>query len=104
MAEMFALQAKSWNSEERARSIASYRPRPTDIIISPYAKCGTTWLQQTFHCLRTRGDMDFDDVSRVVPWIETARQLGLDLEVPQRGSPRGFKSHLPYDQVPKGAR
>jgi len=104
MAEMFALQAKAWNSEERARSIASYRPRPTDIIISPYAKCGTTWLQQTFHCLKTRGDMDFDDISRVVPWIETARQLGLDIEAPQWGSPRGFKSHLPFDQIPKGAR
>ena len=53
-------------------SIESYRPRPSDIVISPYGKCGTTWLQQTFHTLRTGGDMDFDDISRVVPWIETA--------------------------------
>jgi hypothetical protein len=73
-------------------------------VISPFGKCGTTWLQQTFHTLRTRGDMDFDDISRVVPWIETARVLGLDLEAPQRAEPRGFKSHLAYDQLPKGAR
>jgi hypothetical protein len=85
-------------------SIASYRPRPTDIVISPFGKCGTTWLQQTFHALRTRGDMDFDDISRVVPWIETAAALGVDLEAPQRGEPRGFKSHLAYDRIPKGAR
>jgi hypothetical protein len=101
---MLALQLKGWNRDEFAASIASFRPRPSDIIISPFAKCGTTWLQQTFHCLRMRGDMSFDDISRVVPWIETARMLGLDLDAPQRGEPRGFKSHLPYDQIPKGAR
>jgi aryl sulfotransferase len=81
-----------------------FRPRSTDVIITPFGKCGTTWLQQIFHGLRTRGDMDFDDISRVVPWIETAVDLGLDLDAPQRGEPRGFKSHLPYDLVPKGAR
>ncbi len=84
--------------------IAGYRLLPTDIVISPFGKCGTTWLQQTFHTLRTRGDMDFDDISRVVPWIETAAGLGLDIDAPQRAAPRGFKSHLSYDQVPKGAR
>src|SRR5262249_37784202 len=82
----------------------AFQPNADDVIITPYGKCGTTWLQQIFHGLRTRGDMDFDDISRVVPWIETAYDLGLDLEAPQRGSPRGFKSHLSYDLVPKGAR
>jgi len=48
--------------------------------------------------------MAFDDISRVVPWIETAGTLGLDLNAEQQWSPRGFKSHLDYDQVPKGAR
>ena len=85
-------------------SIEAYRPRSSDIVISPYGKCGTTWLQQTFHTLRTGGDMAFDDISRVVPWIETSRMLGIDLEAPQRAEPRGFKSHLAYDQLPKGAR
>lgn len=82
----------------------AFRPQPTDVIISPFGKCGTTWLQQVFHGLRTRGDMDFDDISRVVPWIETAYDLGLDLDAPQRARPRGYKSHLPYDLIPKGAR
>jgi len=87
-----------------AAAIESYRPRPTDVVIAPFAKCGTTWLQQIFHCLRTGGDTDFDDISRVVPWIETARFVGVDLEAPQRAEPRGFKSHLSYDLVPKSAR
>ena len=102
--EMMELQAKGWSRDDIAAGIAAFHPRPTDIIVSPYAKCGTTWLQQTLHSLRTRGDMDFDDISRVVPWIETSKILNLNLEAPQRGSPRLFKSHLAYDVVPKGAR
>jgi len=90
--------------EAPPRAIQSYRPRPTDVVITPFGKCGTTWLQQTFHTLRTGGDMDFDDISRVVPWIEMSRLCGIDLEMPQRAEPRGFKSHLAYDDVPKGAK
>ena len=85
-------------------SISTWRPRATDVVISPFSKCGTTWLQQIFHTLRTRGDTDFDDVSRVVPWIETALLLGLDLEAPQKAEPRGFKSHLPFHMLPTGAK
>lgn len=104
MAEMAELQGRMMKLADIMASIASYKPRPTDVIITPFGKCGTTWLQQTFHTLRTGGDMDFDDISRVVPWIETAVALGIDLEAPQRAEPRGFKSHLAYTQVPKGAR
>jgi hypothetical protein len=101
--ELDALDARMGDLDE-AGAIGDYRPRPTDIVIAPYAKCGTTWLQQIFHTLRTGGDMDFDDISRVVPWIETSRLLGVDLEAPQRAAPRGFKSHLSWERAPKGAR
>jgi hypothetical protein len=104
MAEMEALNARVFVDAEIDASIASYRPRPSDVVISPYSKCGTTWLQQIFHTLRTGGDMDFDDISRVVPWIESAVAVGIDLEAPQRGEPRGFKSHLNFDALPPGVR
>ena len=104
LAEFAALAGKMFVPSEMAAAIASYRPRPTDLIISPYGKCGTTWLQQIFHTLRTGGDLDFDDISRVVPWIETSKIVGLDIDAPQRAEPRGFKSHLSYAAVPKGAR
>src|SRR5579871_1345874 len=104
MAELAGLQARVFNLEQLRASILSCHPAPDDVIISPYAKCGTTWLQQTFHTLRTRGDLDFDDISRVVPWIETAKMLDIDLDAPQKARPRGFKSHLAYDVVPKGGR
>ncbi len=104
MTEMREIQGLMFRPESIGAGIGAYRPRPTDVVISPSGKCGTTWLQQTFHTLRTGGDMDFDDISRVVPWIETSNMLGLDLEAPQRAEPRGFKSHLGYDMMPKGAR
>ncbi len=81
-----------------------FRPKPTDIIISPYNKSGTTWLQQIVHGLRTRGDMAFDDISRVVPWIEMSAELGIDIDAPQRALPRAFKSHHTWHDVPKGGR
>ncbi|MCB1692423.1 MAG: sulfotransferase domain-containing protein [Pseudomonadales bacterium] len=98
MGSMFGGQAPTGEAAE------PYRPLPTDVIITPFAKCGTTWLQQMFHTLRTRGDCDYDDISRVVPWIEMSPLLGIPLNAPQRGLPRGFKSHLSYTDVPKGAR
>jgi hypothetical protein len=104
MAEFGALMGQAFGPGGGSNAISRFRPRPSDVIISPFGKCGTTWLQQTFHTLRTRGDMDFDDISRVVPWIETASVLDIDLGEPQRAEPRGFKSHLSYYEVPKGAK
>ncbi|HVU29011.1 MAG TPA: sulfotransferase domain-containing protein [Sphingomicrobium sp.] len=96
-----SLRDEAIAAREAARPFVT---RPSDVIISPYGKCGTTMLQQMFHTLRTRGDRDFDDISRVVPWIEMSPMLGIDLNAAQRAEPRGFKSHLSYTSVPKGAR
>lgn len=104
MAEMAQISARTSDMKEMMASISGYQPRPTDVVITPAGKCGTTLLQQTFHTLRTRGDMDFDDISRVVPWIETARKLDIDINAEQVAEPRGFKSHLSWDHVPKGAK
>lgn len=102
--EFGELMGRMFGPGPGAEKLSPYAPRPTDVIISPYGKCGTTWLQQTFHQLRTRGDMDFDDISRVVPWIETAPSLAFDINAEQKAEPRGFKSHLSYDALPDGPR
>lgn len=78
--------------------------RPSDVVIAPYPKSGTTWLQQIVHTLRTRGDMDFDDISRVIPWIETSAAVGIDLSAEQKAEPRAFKSHLDAHAIPRGGR
>jgi hypothetical protein len=101
--EMRERQAKLLTKEEIAAGMA-LKLRPTDVVITPFAKSGTTWMQQIVHTLRTRGDMDFDDISRVIPWIETSPALGIDLNAEQRAEPRAFKSHLGYGEVPKGGR
>jgi len=82
----------------------AYQAQPSDLFISPYAKCGTTWLQQIVHGLRTRGDMGFDDLMQVMPWVEVVQLLGIDPYAPQRGGFRAFKSHLSYEAIPKGGR
>lgn len=91
-----------FRSEAEAYRI--FEPRPTDVIISPFAKCGTTWLQQIVHSLRTGGDMNFNDIYEVVPFIDIAPEMGIDLNGEQRANPRVFKSHRSWGDVPKGCR
>lgn len=78
--------------------------RPSDVVVATFPKCGTTWMQQIVHGLRTRGSMDFEEISLVVPWIEMAPLLGIDPNGPQVAEPRAFKTHLSWDKVPKGGR
>lgn len=101
--ELDKLMASLLSKEDVAKGLA-LQLRPDDVVITPFAKSGTTWLQQMVHCLRTRGDMDFDDISRVVPWIESSPALGIDLDAEQRANPRAFKSHLEYEPIPKGGK
>jgi len=101
--ELTALFQKIFSEESEKRGLA-FQPRLTDIIIAPFSKCGTTWLQQIAHSLQTRGNMDFEEISTVVPWIELAYDLGLDLDADQAAEPRIYKSHLSWNDVPKGGR
>ena len=78
--------------------------RPTDVVITPFAKSGTTWMQQIVHTLRTRGDMDFDDISRMIPFIDANHLVELDLNAEQRANPRAFKTHLTWELCPQGGR
>lgn len=86
-----------------------YQAQKGDVFITSWAKSGTTMTQQMFHQLRMgaatgTGDMDFDDISRVVPWEDTALMLDFDLTAPQIAAPRGFKSHREYERLPAGMR
>ncbi|WP_371223940.1 sulfotransferase domain-containing protein [Roseovarius sp. 2305UL8-3] len=97
-------QTAAFATDEGFAKGLAYQPDPTDIFISPYAKCGTTWMQQIVHGLRTGGDMDFGEITEVVPWIELAHDLNLDIHAPQKARPHAFKSHLGWDEIPKGGR
>ncbi len=82
----------------------AFEPHPSDVFVATYPKCGTTLMQQIVHGLRTGGDMDFRDISEVVPWLELAADLDLDPTADQRAHPRAFKTHLGWDSLPKGGR
>ena len=44
-------------SDEARRAAEAWAPRPSDVIVATYTKCGTTLLQQLIEMLRSRGDM-----------------------------------------------
>jgi hypothetical protein len=48
--------------------------------------------------------MDFDEISSVVPWINMAHDLGMDIYAPQVADPKAFKTHSTLDEVPKGGK
>ncbi len=91
-------------SDESYRRALAYQPRRDDIFISPYAKCGTTWMQQIVHGLRSGGSMAFEEITEVVPWLELAHDMGWDVNADQVAQPRAFKSHLRWNEIPKGGR
>ena len=91
-------------SAKGATYAASFRPRPSDVLIATYPKSGTTWMQQIVHGLRTGGDMDFDEITAAAPWIEMAHDMGIDLDADQAAEPRAFKTHWRGDEVPQGCR
>ena len=91
-------------SAEGINHAEAFAARPDDIIISTYAKAGTTWMQQIVHGLRTGGDMEFGEITDVVPWIELAHDVGWDIVGGQKAKPRAYKTHHDYGSVPTGAR
>ena len=94
-----------FETEEGRRKGLSYQPRPNDVAITTTPKAGTTWMQQICHQLRSNGDMNFEEISQVVPWLELAYDQGQDLEAPQFGgdannTPRIFKTHAWEEHCP----
>ena len=82
----------------------NFKPRLDDVIVVTWPKCGTTWLQQVLHQLRSGGDMSFDEISEVIPYIEHAYDVEIDLDAEQAYQPRCYKSHKWYQDCPKGAK
>jgi len=94
---------KGFATREGVERGLAFKPRASDILISPYVKCGTTWTQQIVHGLRTRGAMDFDEITAVTPWLELSHDMGIDPDA-QTYFPRAYKSHLSWDLIPKGGK
>lgn len=91
-------------TEQSIDKALEFKAKPQDVFVVTYPKSGTTWMQQIVHGVRSGGSMDFDEICQVVPWIEACAELGQDLEQPQQGDKRLYKTHFSYERVPKHAK
>ena len=86
--EQMAEKLDLFFTEQGVAKGLQFQPRADDVLIATYPKCGTTWMQQIVHGLRTTGSMEFSEITQVTPWIEAAFDLDWDLEAEQVGTPR----------------
>ncbi|XP_046862598.1 sulfotransferase ssu-1-like [Xenia sp. Carnegie-2017] len=89
-------------TKESFEHAASFVPKPSDFFVCCPPKCGTTWVSQIVHQLRSGGDMSFNDIDEVVLWIDAAYTFGDVIDAEQKYQPRVFKSHMSYNTLPKG--
>jgi hypothetical protein len=76
--------------------------REDDIYICTYLKSGTTLMQMILYQLTTDGNIDFDHIYDVSPWIRNAAHRG---KAPLHfSSPRLIKSHDNYNSFEKGTK
>ncbi len=84
------------------KALLEFGEADSDIYISTYSKSGTTWMQMILYHLTTAGDMSFDHLFDVSPWVWYAalRQVPL-ASCP---APRLLKSHDDYARFRGGRR
>ena len=93
-----------WSPFHDPALLANFQARPTDVLITTAPKAGTTWMQQILFQLKTGGDTTFEDIDKVVPWLEfprtdkSAHQQLQNYELMEE--PRIFKTHCTYQQTP----
>ena len=77
-----------------------FKFREDDIIISTYAKSGTTWMQQIISQLIFNGEPDLD-VSGMSPWLDLRiPEAHIKLDILENQAHRRFiKTHLPVDAL-----
>lgn len=85
-----------------SRRWQQYRPRPDDIIIPTYSKCGTTWMQGIVSLLVFQTP-DPKPVMQISAWIDRRFPQPIEAVVAQieaQEHRRFLKSHLPLNGLP----
>lgn len=79
-----------------------YTPRPGDVIVATYPKCGTTWMQRIVSLLIFQ-TTDPIPISELFPWYDLRTGLSVDavnqMLTAQRHR-RSLKTHSPLDAIP----
>ncbi|KAM7283921.1 sulfotransferase ssu-1 [Ixodes scapularis] len=83
-------------SPERIREALNFRPKPGDIVLVSYPKCGTHWVKQIIQLLLHRGEsaQDYWQFQKQTPFLEMAGTKVLE----GAPSPRDMLTHLPFDE------
>jgi len=79
-----------------------YQPRPDDIIIATYPKCGTTWMQQIVGLLVFQTPVP-KPIMQISAWIDRRFPQPVEAVVAQieaQEHRRFLKSHMPLDGLP----
>ncbi|XP_077536354.1 sulfotransferase 1C2-like [Haemaphysalis longicornis] len=84
--------------DDIVRSALNYKPRPDDVFIATYPKCGTTWVQFIVHGILNRGSFPENSLEFMLasPFLE---MLGAEavLRMPRPGT---IKTHMPFGKAP----
>jgi aryl sulfotransferase len=94
---------RTWHMDSRLWD--AYRPRPGDVVIATYPKCGTTWMQRIVSLLVFQSPEP--KPMSLSPWIDE-RFINIPTETQARIEAqthrRYLKSHLPFDALPHYAQ
>uniref|UniRef100_A0A0E0IEI7 Sulfotransferase n=1 Tax=Oryza nivara TaxID=4536 RepID=A0A0E0IEI7_ORYNI len=111
----FVLYHGCWMTPQAATSVslvrAQFAPRPDDVLLATYPKCGTTWLKALSFAIANRsrhpvagaGDHPLltTHPQDLVPFIETPfRHLHPLSALDALPSPRLLSTHLPHQLLP----
>ncbi|XP_042911580.1 sulfotransferase 1 family member D1-like isoform X1 [Parasteatoda tepidariorum] len=85
-------------SADSFRSALTYKPRPDDIFLVTYPKCGTTWTGQILLLLLQKGEplKKPSDLHAKAPFLELTGAKAAE-NMPRPGP---IKSHLPFHLAP----
>lgn len=91
---------RTWVADSRRWN--GYAPRPGDIVVATFSKCGTTWTQRIISLLVFQ-DTQPRPLPVISPWIDArfrapAEEMFEALEAQSRR--RFIKTHTPLDGVP----
>jgi hypothetical protein len=81
-------------AERYRQYLEQFGSRRSDIWVATFSKSGTTWMQMILYQLTTSGDMDFDHLFDVSPWVYYAALRGIAPASPP--DPRILKTHDDY--------
>lgn len=83
---------------ETIRSALNYQPRPYDVFVVTYPKCGTTWMMQIVLLILHEGELP-DSTEEYFAYTPYLEMLGAEA-VEKMPRPSPIRSHLPFEMMP----